>query len=342
MAITRATGNQAFNLVDHVESIEQIDRQNQIIPVSMFDMRPTTQTAVVFDISKTETTLMPATNRGGRAATVGSDDAAQMRSLPLSWSKIEDTVTQEDVLGVRRVGTANGLQTVDLAKAEKLEKLARIAQQTEQFMLTRAVFQGMCVSPDGVEYADMFAELGITQQTFDLDLGDAGTDVPSKIRQIKRMVRDSLTNGGISRGVEIYLNSDLYEKVVSHSTIQEAYKYYQANNPQPLRDDVTDMFRTNGVTLYAIDGSFKLPTGSNEDVIASGTGHVVPLTDNMWRGWYGPSDRLSHAHNPAAVSEFYAWEHDSGDDTAVQMFAAMSRLFIPTQPNALIKVISST
>jgi len=340
MAITRSNDN-FFGLTEFTEEINQIDRQFSIIDPSRVDMRPTTQTAVLFDLSKTETVLLPAVERGGRATTVGKDNDYQAFSLPLSFFKHEDYLTQEDVLGVRRIGTPDEFQTIDLARAEKLQKMRRQADQTEAYMLTKMAFEGKCVSPDGQTFADMFDLFGISQTEIDLNLGTSSTDLASKLRQIKRTVRDNLTNGGIMRGIEIYMNSDMYERFVSHPSIKEAYRFFTANNNTPIRDDVTDMFVTNGVTIYSVDGSFKLPTGSTADIIEDNTGHVIPLADDMFRGWFGPSDRLSHANNPNAVSELYSWEYDDGKDVNREMYVSMSRLLIPTRPAGLIRLTSS-
>ena len=340
MPVTRDPND--FNkLVDFTQEINYIDRQYDIFDDSLFDMRPTAQTAILFDINSTETTLLPASERGARGTTVGSDNQVETRSLPLGFYRHSDALTQEDLLSVRMVGTADGARRQDLAVAEKLEKMRRQADQTMAYMKLKAASEGKCVSPDGVVYADMFAEFGISRTNIDLDLGNASTDVSSKIRQIKRTVRANLKNGGMFGGIDIYMAPDLYEKLITHDSMKEAYKYFAAQ-VNPLREDITDMFSTNGVTIYSLDGSFKLPTGSTEDLVASGTGFVVPRVEGLFRGYYGPSSKLSAANNINAVQPMYAWQYDDGRDEAVEMTMEMAPLVFPTQVGCLLSVNSST
>ncbi len=339
MSITRDPSD--FNkLTEFTDEINQIDRQYSIFSDSLFDMRPTTQTAILFDVNKTETTLLPSTERGGRASTYGQDNTTDTRALPLAFYKHSDFLTQEDILGVRRAGTPDGVQTIDLARAEKLEKMRRQADQTQEFLKTQAVFKGQFVDPQGNIYADMFDEFGLTQQSVDLKLGTGTTDLQKIIRETKRLVKNGLTNGGYFSGMDVYMNPDMYDRFVAHDSCKEAYKYYSALQ-NPLRDDVTDSFTWGGVTYHSLDGSFKLPTGSSVDLVADNTGHVVPRVAGMFRGFYGPSDKLSAANNANAVAPMYAYTYNDGKDESEEMTVQMANLLFPTQPAALIKFTSS-
>lgn len=341
MPITRDPSD--FNkLTSFVESVNEIDRQHNIIDESLFDMRATSQPSVIFDIHSTETVLLPSTERGTRGSTYGEDNTVNTRAFELSFHKHSDYISQEDILSVRRYGTPDGVTTLDLARAEKIEKMRRKMDATDSYMRMKSAFTGQCVSPSGQVYADMFQELGLTQTEIDLVLGTATTDLQTKLRQIKRAVRNGLTNGGFFRGMEVFMNSDMYDRFVSHDSMKEAYKYFASTaGNNPLRDDVTDSFRTGNITFYAVDGSYKLPTGSSEDLVADNTAHVVPLVDNMFRAYYGPNDKLSSANVDRDVAPYYMYQYDDGRDESIEMTAQMSRLYIPTQPGALIKLTSS-
>lgn len=340
MPITRDPNN--FNsLVDFTQEINQIDRQYSVLPSNLFDMRPTTQSAILFDINSTDTVLLPTTERGGRGSTYGDDNNVETRALPLAFFKHSDYLTVEDVQSVRQVGTADAPRTVDLAIAEKMEKMRRKADQTEQYMMMKAAFTGKCITPDGNVFADLFQEMGVVQTEIDLALGTATTDLQNKLREIKRAVRAGVTNGGMFGGISVYMDPEMYDRFISHASMKEAYKYFAATADNLLRDDVTDQFRTGGITFYSLDGSFKLPTGSSENLVAANTGHVIPSVDGLFRGYYGVSDKLSHANNASAVSPLYLFQYDDGKDESKEMQIQMSRLVFPTQPKALIKLTSS-
>jgi hypothetical protein len=327
-----------FNkLIDLTQEINQIDRQYQIFDDTLFDMRPTTQTAILFDINATQTTLLPASERGGRGSTYGKDDTVETRALPLGYFKHNDAVTQEDILSVRLPGTADGLTTVDMAVADKLAKMNRQASQTMEYLKLKALSEGKCVSPDGTVWASMFDEFGITRSQVALDVATSTTDLPTKLREIKRLVRANLKNGGFFNGVDMYLAPDLYDAFVSHQSMSEAYKYFSAT-VNPMRDDITDSFTTGGFRIHSLDGSFKLPTGTTEALVADGTGFIVPRVEGIARGYYGPSSRLSTTHNPNAVEQMYAWMWDDGKDQSVEMSVEMAPLVFPTEVASLIKI----
>ena len=335
MSITRDPND--FNkLTEFTDEINQIDRQYSIFEDSLFNMRPTTQTAIVFDVNKTETTLLPSAQRSGRASTYGQDNDTDTRSLPLSFHKHSDFITQEDILGVRRTGTPEGIQTLDLARAEKLEKMRRQVDQTKEYSKMQTAFKGQFVDAQGNIYADMFNEFGITQTEIDLVLGTGTTDLQTKLRQIKRAVRAGLTNGGFFRGMDVYMNPDMYDRFISHDSMKEAYKYFAATQ-NLLRDDITDQFSTGGINFYSLDGSFKLPTGSSVDLVADNTAHVVPRVEGLFRGYYGPSDKLV----TGGISPTYAFSYDDGRNESEEVTVQWADLLFTTQPSALIKLTSS-
>lgn len=324
-------------LIDMTQEINQIDRQYAIFDDSLFDMRPTTQTAILFDINSTQTTLLPASERGSRGSTYGKDDNVETRALPLGYFKHSDTVTQEDILSVRMPGTADGLTNVDMAVADKLAKMRRQADQTREYMKLKAAAEGKCISPDGVVYADMFTEFGIARSTVALDTAVSTTDLATKLREIKRLVRANLKNGGFMNGIDMYLAPDLYDAFVSHPSMQDAYKYFSAQT-NPMRDDITDSFVTNGFRIISLDGSFKLPTGSSEALVTDSTGFIVPRVEGLFRGYYGPSSKLSTTHRPEAVQPVYSWLYDDGRDQAKEMTIEMAPLVFPTEVACLIGI----
>jgi len=186
-------------------------------------------------------------------------------------------------------------------------------------------------------YADMFNEFGIVRSTVALDTATSTTDLATKLREIKRLVRANLKNGGFFSGIDMYLAPDLYDAFVSHQSMLEGYKYFSATvNLQ--RDDITDMFVTNGFRIHSLDGSFKLPTGSTEALVADGTGFIVPRVEGLFRGYYGPSSKLSTTHVPSAVQETYAHLFDDGRDEAMEMTVEMAPLMFPTEVACLIGI----
>lgn len=341
MPFTRDPNNMN-SLIEWTDEINRIDRQFQIFDDRLFDLKGSTQTAVLFDVNETETVLLPAVSRQPKGSTYGKENLVRTYSLPLAYFKHSEYITQEDLQGVRRHGTPDGVETLDLVRAEKLEKLRRQFDQTAEYMKLQAV-KGITKSPDGTVFADMFTEFGVTQDSIDFVLGTSTTDVAAKIREVRRLLKTNLQNGGFVNGIEIFVDPLFFDKLISHDTVKEAYKYYSATNQrgsvQPLRDDLNDRFTYGGVTFISLDGSFKTGPSTTEQLIADDTGHVVPNTPGLFRGWFGPSNKMELANRSG--SDMFAWEYrdPKGEFHEIQMESAP--LFICTRPKALIEVTTS-
>lgn len=342
MPITRDPNN-LNGLIEWTDEINRLDRQFMIFDDSLFNINGSSQTAVLFDVNETETILLPAVNRGPKGSTYGKENSVRTYSLPLAYFKHSEYITQEDIQGVRRHGTPDGAEAINLVRAEKLEKLRRQFDQTSEYMKLQAV-KGITKSPDGTVFADMFTEFGVTQDVIDFDLGTAATDVNSKVRQLRRLLATNLQNGGFVRGLDVYVDPLFFDKLVNHAEVKDAYKYYQATNQnggaQPLRDNLNEQFRLGGVNFISLDGSFKTGPSTTEQLIDDNTGHVVPQVEGLFRGWYGPSNKMELANRSGA--DMYAWEYrdPKGEYHEVQMESAP--LFICTRPKALIKVETTT
>lgn len=344
MPVTRDPND--FNkVIDFTPEVNNIDRQYELFNRSMFNMLPSAHNSVAFDINTTTTTLLPSVSRGQRASTYGADDNTDTRYFGMLYYKHSDFITPSDVENVRLVGTPDGVKTLDQAAAEKMVKMRRQMDQTEVYMQKKAVYEGKCVSANGEEVVDMFAELSLTQQVFDMKLDNSSTDALTKIRELNRLIRNSLNNGGFYQGVMVDMDPVMFDKLVSHPSVQEAYKYFANNNnqpsgAQPLRDNY-ETFRHGNITFRSVDGTFNLPTGSTEELIASNTGHVIPVVEDFFRGYYGSSAKLSRVNGAGGVSEFYMHQYPDPKDESWEMQGEMSRLYIPTRPNALIRLTST-
>lgn len=339
MPITRDPQD-LYGLIEHTDTINKIDRQFQIFDDNLFNVQYTNQTAVMFDVNETDTTLLPATDRGAKGSTYGKDDVVSTRALPLAYFKHSDYITSGDLQGVRQVGTPDGITTLDIARAKKLVNMRRKLDQNLEYLKLQAV-KGIFKSADGSFVVDAFQEFGVTQDVVDFQLGTNTTDVLGKIRALRRMLKDNLQNGGFVSGIDIYVAPDFYDALITHETVKEAYKYYQgvtnqAGNAQPLRDNLNDVFAFGGVRFISLDGSFSLPNGGSEDLIEAGVGHVVPQTPDLFRGYYGPSNKLELA--TSVGSESYAWEYRDTKGEYHELQVESSPLFFCSRPKALIKV----
>jgi hypothetical protein len=347
MAITRSLSN-GFKLVDWTDEINNIDNQFGLINgLNLFATQGTSQTAIVFDKNTTETTLLPQVSRREGNTTKGLDRKVSMFSLPLAYFKHSDYITVEDLQGWRQAGTPESAAAFATVRANKLADMRAQVDQSIEYMKLQAV-KGVMKTPDGTVIADMFTEFGVTQNVIDFTLGTSTTDIDKKISQLKRYLQTNLKTGAAIQGKPVVIvDGSFFDKLISHANIRQAYLNYQNSGTQRLRDATNNMmswgsvdqFEHRGVVFMTYDATFKLPSGATEAAIALDTGHVLPAVNGLFRGYYGPSNKLSGANQ--AGREMFAYEYSDPRDEQHEMQVETAPLFFCTQPQVLVKVTSS-
>lgn len=346
MATTRDLGN-GFKLIDWTQEVNNLDNQAGLIGgMNLFRTQGISQTAVVFDKSMNDTTLLPQVSRRGRETTKGNDRKVETFSLPLAYFKHSDYITPEDIQGWRQPGTPDGEETLARVRLQKLADMRAQVEQSHEYMKLQAA-KGVMKTPDGATIADMFTEFGIVQHTIDFDLGDNTTSVTNKISELKRYLQTNLKTGGVIRGINVVVDGDFFDKLVTHPEVKQAYLYF-ASQRNVNRDATNqfmswgsvDQFEFKGVNFMTYDHVFKLPNGTTEAAVASNTGHVIPVVNDLFRGYYGPSNKLSGTNSVGR--EMFAYEFTDPKDEYHEMQIETAPLYFATQPQVLVKLVSST
>lgn len=339
----------SFKQTDFVEGITQTPLQyGYINSQNLFNTRSTNQNAITFDRDYSNITLLPQVNRGSKASTQGKERTADTFALKLAYFKHKDSLTNDDIQGHRQVGRTDN-ETLAHATAEKMEDMRRIWDQTTEYMKLQAL-KGQFKTPDGIVVADMYSEFGITQTEIDFVLGTTTTNVDQKIRQLKTTIAKNVMNGGAISGVKVLVDPVFYDKLISHTSIKAAYQFYMANGAgnQALRDDNTeymkwgimDHFTHRGITFVSYDATFNLPSGSTEVAFADSTGVAYAEgVNDLFRGYYGPSNKLSAANQPG--QEVFMRTKVDDDDEFVEFTLESAPLFFATRPASIIKVTSN-
>lgn len=339
--------NNGMELIEWTDEIINLDNQAGLIGgMNLFRTQGTTQTSITFDKSMNDITLLPQVSRRARETTKGSDRKVELFSLPLGYFHHSDYITSEDIQGFRMPGTPASPESLANVRVQKLADMRARVEQTHEYMKLQAV-KGICKTPDGSVLANMFTEFNITQEVIDFDLGTAATDVNAKISQLKRFLQTNLKTGGVLQGINVVVDGEFFDKLVSHNQIRQAYLYYTSNNDvnrnstnQFMSWGSVDQFLYKGINFMSYDHVFKLPNGTTEAAVDANTGHVVPVVRDLFRGHYGPSRKLSLANGVGR--EMFAFEKTDPDDEFHEMQVETAPLFYATQPQVLVKLISST
>jgi hypothetical protein len=337
----------SFKNADFVDGITQTPLQyGYINSRNDFNVKSTNQTAIIFDKDYSTTTLLPQVNRGDRSSTQGKERAADTFALKLAYFKHSDRLTGDDIQSHRVPGSTD-TETLARATAEKLEDMKRAWNQTQEYMKLQAK-KGIFKTPEGTVVANMFTEFGITQTSIDFLLGTSTTNVDQKIRLLKKAVSTNVMNGGAIGGIEVLVDPSFFDKLISHANMKNAYQFYQNSGKQLLRDDLSDYmkwgimdaFEFRGVNFISYDATFNLPTGSTEAAFAADTGIATATgVKDLFRGYNGPSVKLSEANQPGQEVFMRSYVDDRDEYVEFEMEAAP--LYFCSRPASLIAVTSS-
>lgn len=338
----------SFSTTEVVEGItEQPTQYGYINSRNYFNMKSTSDKAIIFDKDYSNITLLPQVNRGAKAATQGKERTADTFALKLAYFKHADRLTGDDIQSHRAVGREDN-ETLARATAEKLEDMRRTWDQTEEYLKLNAI-KGVFKTPDGAVVADMFSEFGVTQVTHDFDLGTNTTDIDIKIRKLKESMAKSVKTGGAISGIEILVDSEFFDKLISHPQMKNAYQFYLNSGSQMLRDNLSEYmkwgimneFTHRGVRFLTYDAEFNLPNDTTEKAFEASTGLAIPLgVKDMFRGYHGPSAKMSAANQPG--QPLYVRTYVDDHDEFVEFELESSPLYFATRPLACQKLISST
>ena len=338
----------SFKMQDFVDGIRDAGNQYGYINSrnDYFQMKSTAQTAIVFDIDTSTTTLLPQVKRGAGVATSGKEHVVQTKAIPLAYFKHSDTLTVEDIQG-QRAPQSTEAETLARATAEKLQDMRRAWDMTNEYLKIQAL-KGLAKSPDGVTIFDAFTEFGVSQTTVDFVLGTSTTNVDGKIATLKRGIATNVKTGGAIAGIEVLVDPAFFDKLVNHPSIVNAYVQYMNSGKQQMRDDLSnymqwgimDVFEHRGVRFISYDATFNLPDGSTEAAIAASTGHAYALgVQGLFRGYNGPSAKLSGANQ--AGQELYVRTFVDPKDEYVEFELEAAPLYFASKPASLYKVTSS-
>lgn len=337
----------SFKETDFVDGITETPLQYGFINSrNLFNVKSTSQTAIIFDKDYSTTTLLPQVVRGTNASTQGKERNVDTFALKLAYFKYADRLTNEDIQGWRAPGTTME-ETLARSTAEHLTDMRLAWDQTQEYMKLQAL-KGVFKTPDGTTVADMYSEFGTSQTTIDFVLGTSATNIDQKLRQLKTGIATNVKNGGSITGVQVLVDPSFFDKLISHANIKNAYQYYINSGKQLLRDDLSeymkwgimDSFNFRGVEFVSYDATFNLPSGSTEVAFAtdSGIAYADGVRD-LFRGYTGPSAKLSGANQPG--QEIYVRTYVDPKDEFVEFEMEAAPLYFCTRPASVYKVTTS-
>lgn len=277
--------------------------------------------------------LVPNIARGADGLMV-TDDKRVLRNLALAHLPQRGAVMADEVQGIRAFGATTERDQIDAKVNRELQRMKDKLDVTIEWMKIGAL-KGLILQIDKsgnvTTLYNLFTELGVVQQTYGMDLDDAGTDVPEQCRIITRLIEAELGAAGYQR-IHAFCGPDFIDMLVKHASVKQYVVNWNAA-AQFLQDDlryaavkvgnvVFEEYRglVNGTKYIEDDEAFFFPLG-------------VP---DMFKCYFGPANYVETVNTTGLP--YYAKQEMMKFDKGVDFESQSNPLPINKRPRAVIKV----
>ena len=299
----------------------------KIASMRLFEEQGIASTHVVIEREGQSLGLVPAKERGGPGEAVRADKREGVRFTAVHLPTTA-TVLADEVQNVRAFGSADEYQALDVVVNERLAKMARRLDVTNEYQRIGAI-RGNILDADGVTVlADLHDTFGISQQTLSFDLNTSTTNVRAKCLDVVEMIEDALGEV-LFDGVAVLCGQSFWRKLISHANVEEAHKYQES---QRLRADGREALYYGDITFERYRGGVG-PT----PFIPREKAYAVPLgAPDMFISRYAPGD-YADAVNTLGLP-MYASAEPLPHEKGVSLEAQSNPVHLCTRPEAVIEL----
>lgn len=311
--------------------------------MGIFEVGGVTTTDIEVEESSGSLSLIPTSMRGAPPPQ-NAHNRRKMRKLPVPHIVLEDTVRADEIQGVRAFGSQTELQGVQQVVNLRLSEMLNKHDATVEYGRVGAI-KGVILDWDGVTVlANLFTTFGVTQQTKDLNLGNANEDVLGDTTDVAGMIEDVLGMGGYD-DIHCYCGPVLWKKLISHPKVADAYKYFEANGQKtnPNREDLRYVgFKFGAITFEQYRGRVPGAGGQMIQFIADNEGYAFPVgVPGLFVTRYAPADFMETV-NTTGLPRYARQAPDTRFNQFTELHTQSNPLSLCKRPATLIKITSST
>jgi hypothetical protein len=269
--------------------------------------------------------------------------------VQIPHTHIEDALWACDLNGVR--GQNTGLQvsyaSVAQERAKVLMRMRMNMDITAEYRMLSAL-KGKVMDADGTNVLlDIYELFGVTQQSQDIPLHAAGTDVLGAFREAMRMSRNGARSFIPQRWI-VLAGKNFFDALVSHDSLRDLYKRccdVQSRTISGMSNFVFDFMPNISVMEY--NGTVARNPVTGEDVVYMEDDEAImfPIPapgQEMYELLAAPPMTLNHV-NTQASSIYYFWENllcprGESDPEGIKFMGEMNVLPIVKHPGAIIRL----
>jgi hypothetical protein len=326
---------QAFSLVSLTDRVNRIPFVPGFVSsLGLFNETGVPTTDISIEEESGKLRLVPTRPRGAPPMQ-GTPNKRTIRKMPIPQLPQEDTVTADEVQGVRQFGSENQLASVQSVVDSRFAEMSRNLDATLEYHRLGAL-RGLILDADGSSVvSNLYDEFGVTAyDTIDFDLDNANPALGAlrlKCHEVYRKIEDELDGNMMLPGIMALVGSNFFDKLVTHKEFLAAFNYEATNGimrePLARRD----------VTIYGI--RFKEYRGKvgNTQFVGDDDAHFFPVgVPGLFRTYYAPGDFLETV-NTIGLPRYAKIAPDTKWNRSVSLMLQSNPLSVCLRPRVLIK-----
>ena len=303
----------------------------------LFTNKYISQNTVQFESKGGVISLIPDAHRGTRHF-VNKGDLGKMLTYSSTFHPLDDALFAHELVGKRRFGTPDQLDTEAMAIADKLKAIRKAHAATLETARWYTLVTGSQYSPSGTQSANFYTDMGVTRVEKDCLLGTATTEVIQIVQEGIAAIQDTIQSGEVITGFTAFCSPTFFAKLTKQSKVQQAYTYY-ASTQEPLRNGFRSgqyqSFRHGNVLYLEVRGGY-----NGQTFIPNGDAYLVAEgTTDSFQTIFTPSEKFDTIGTIA--EEAYVWMYRSPRNDKIEIESSSSFVNVLKRPQAVVRLFSS-
>lgn len=329
----------AFNTVSMTEAIDKLPyRPKRLGQMGLFKEKGITTAIASVEERQGKLSLLM-TKARGEMSQGNSTGRRKVRTFSVPHIPHNDAVMADEVLGVRKFGTEDELESVQTIVNDKLQRLKDDHEATWEWHRVRAL-HGLILEGDGVTpILDLFDAFGITETSVEFDFSATEQEIKRTCLTVIRHIETSLGDDTFT-GVHAMCGDAFFDNLVTSPEIKAAYDRWQDGK----------FFREQQRPLGGSGGGFEYGgimwenyRGQVGDVkfIADDVCRFFPTGSNVtFQRLNAPANFIEAVNTPGKA--LYAKQEKMKWDVGVELHTQSNPLFLCTRPSVLVEGLDVT
>jgi hypothetical protein len=299
MNINDVFSSSGFGVISLSQKISVMPNQYGLLTsMGLFTPEPVSNRVVAVDFDPVTLTILPQ-KPWGSSGTANKGEKPYTKAFSIPHFPLEDAIMAGDLQSIRMPG-GNDTVTASYLMDKKLREMKSKLEQTTEWLQLGAL-KGSITDGLGTVIYNPYTDFGISQEEPSFELDVAGTDVPALCVAAKRLILAALKGESIT-GISALCSDEFYDAFIAHSSVKDAYKYFQTNRP-PSSDQTTS-FEFGGIKWINYTGSVTNAAGSSVPMVTADKALIFPTGTSAFKLWYAPADYMETVNTPGLP--FYA------------------------------------